>query len=207
MAQGDMHIYGSALAKFLTGDIDANSDTLKAAMVDNGYTFDITHDFFDDVSADELSGTNYTAGGVTLTSVTAAFTAANSWGTARANSTAYVVGDVVRPATGNGYLYRCVVAGTSGGSLPTYSTVMGATFSDGTVTWQVWGRGVTVLDCADPAWTSVDAGTPAYVIFYKSTGTASTSPLISAMENTTPTNGGNYTITINTNGLLMVAIQ
>lgn len=206
MAQGDMHIYGSAIAKFFTGDIDANSDTLKAAMVSSGYTFDITHDFFDDVSSSELSGTNYTAGGVTLTSVTAVFTAANSWGTARANSTAYTVGQVVRPATGNGYLYRCVVAGTSGGSLPTYSTTMGDTFTDGTVTWQVWGRGVVVLDCADPAWTSVDAGTPAYVIFYKSTGTASTSPLISAMENTTPTNGGNYTITINANGLLMAAI-
>ena len=66
MAQGDMHIFGSAIAKFLTGDIDANTDTLKAAMVDSGYTFAITDDFFDDVSGSELSGTNYTAGGTTL---------------------------------------------------------------------------------------------------------------------------------------------
>ena len=207
MAQGDMHVFGSAIALFLTGGIDANSDTLKAALVSSSYTLDLAHDFFDDASSAQLSGTGYTAGGATLGSVTATFTIANSWGTQRANSTAYAVGAIVRPATGNGYLYRCVVAGTSGGSLPSYSTVMGATFSDGTVTWEVWGRGVVVLDCADPSWTSLDAGTPAYVIFYKDTGTASTSPLICAMENSVASNGGNYTITINANGLLMVAVQ
>lgn len=52
-------------------------------------------------------------------------------------STAYLVGDRVRPnLTSNGYLYQCVTAGTSGTSAPTFSTTIGATFGDGSVTWQ-----------------------------------------------------------------------
>lgn len=55
----------------------------------------------------------------------------------RANSTAYGVGQQVVPTTLNGYVYEATVAGTSGGSAPTYSTTIGATFADGTVTWRV----------------------------------------------------------------------
>lgn len=52
-------------------------------------------------------------------------------------STAYLAGDRIRPnVTSNGFLYQCTVAGTSGSSAPTFSTTIGATFSDGSVTWQ-----------------------------------------------------------------------
>lgn len=54
----------------------------------------------------------------------------------RANTTAYVVGDLVEPATPNGYFYLCTVAGTSGGSIPTWPTGTNSTVTDGTVTWQ-----------------------------------------------------------------------
>lgn len=51
-------------------------------------------------------------------------------------STAYVVGDIVRPlATKNGYAYQCTSAGTSDSSEPTWGTTLGGTTSDGTVTW------------------------------------------------------------------------
>lgn len=53
----------------------------------------------------------------------------------RANSTAYALNDRVR--FGNGYRYKCIVAGTSAASPPTPSTTIGATFADGTVTWEV----------------------------------------------------------------------
>lgn len=63
--------YGLALKNLLNGGtlFDWDTDTIKVALVDNTYTPDQDlHDFFDDVSADEISGTGYTAGGLTLTS-------------------------------------------------------------------------------------------------------------------------------------------
>jgi hypothetical protein len=53
-------------------------------------------------------------------------------------STAYVVGDVVVPATPNDHWYMATVAGTSAGTAPTWPTD-GSTVTDGTVTWQDMG--------------------------------------------------------------------
>jgi len=46
-----------------------------------------------------------------------------------------ILGDAVRPVTRNGYAYECTVAGTTGGSEPTWPTTPGNTVVDGTVTW------------------------------------------------------------------------
>lgn len=54
---------------------------------------------------------------------------------ARVDSTAYALGDVVRPATHNGLEYVAIAAGTSDASEPTMPTIAGATVADGTVTW------------------------------------------------------------------------
>jgi hypothetical protein len=54
---------------------------------------------------------------------------------ARANTTAYVVGDVRRAATDNGFYYVCTTAGTSAGAPPTFVAEVGATTTDGGVTW------------------------------------------------------------------------
>lgn len=51
-------------------------------------------------------------------------------------STAYLVGDVIRPAlVSNGFLYQCTTAGTSGSSQPTFPTTIGNTVSDGSCVW------------------------------------------------------------------------
>jgi hypothetical protein len=53
--------------------------------------------------------------------------------------TAYSVGDVVKPTTENGYLYRCTSAGTSDSTEPgSWPTVFSNTVSDGGVTWECW---------------------------------------------------------------------
>lgn len=52
----------------------------------------------------------------------------------RADNTAYALGDALRPISRNGYAYEVTVAGTSGGSPPTYPTTPGSTVADGTVT-------------------------------------------------------------------------
>lgn len=59
-----------------------------------------------------------------------------------AASTAYTVGDIVRPATWNNRLFQCVVAGTSGAAEPTWDTTMGNETVDNTVTWLAVGVGV-----------------------------------------------------------------
>lgn len=57
---------------------------------------------------------------------------------ARANTTAYVVGDVYVPAAPNGHWYACTVSGTSAGTPPSFTTD-GTTFADGTATFKDMG--------------------------------------------------------------------
>jgi hypothetical protein len=60
-------IYNSAIDELARGDIDFDTDTFKAVLVTSSYTPNKdTHDFRDDVT-NEVSGTGYTAGGVTST--------------------------------------------------------------------------------------------------------------------------------------------
>ncbi|MEV4179929.1 hypothetical protein AB0J28_00600 [Streptosporangium canum] len=182
-----VYTYGKLQQSLWEAKINFTSDTIKV-MALSAYTVGTTQDtaqYLSDVlaAATEATGTGtsgYTAGGATLASKTLVYTAANSWATQRANSTAYTVGDVVRPTTGNGYVYQAIVAGTSAGSAPTWPTVIGQTVTDGGVTWACVGRGVLMLDAADPAWTTGNPGslTASYLVFYKSTGTDSTSPVI-----------------------------
>lgn len=59
--------YPSALTSLLKGDIDLESGTVKAALVDTGvYTFSTAHDFYDDVSAG-VAGTPATLSSKTFT--------------------------------------------------------------------------------------------------------------------------------------------
>lgn len=78
-------------------------------------------------------GNTVTDGGITWTCTgTTNFTI-------RANSTAYTVNAIVVPASENGLWYKCIVAGTTGGSAPTYPIIIGDTVVDGSVTWECGG--------------------------------------------------------------------
>jgi hypothetical protein len=203
--------YALAAQSAWSGEINFPSDTIKAMLTTSTYSPNLdTHRYKSSVT-NEVVGTGYTAGGVTLASKTVTYTAANSWGVSRANSTAYALGDIVRPATGNGFLYRAVVAGTSGASIPTYPTVVGQTVTDGGVTWVNLGKGLLVLDAADPQWTAATL-TARYLIFYKSTGTDATSPLISLVElsgagTDTVVTSGNLTYVLPATGLLVIPVM
>ena len=59
-------------------------------------------------------------------------------------STASALDDLVIPATQNDLVYKCTTAGTSGGSEPTFTTTIGGTTSDNTVTWTCIGKEITV---------------------------------------------------------------
>jgi hypothetical protein len=67
-------LYGSVFSKAFNKEIDYDTDTVKVALLGSGYTPSLAHDYFNDVSAQEITGTGYTAGGATLASKTVTFT-------------------------------------------------------------------------------------------------------------------------------------
>lgn len=72
-------MYGQFLAKALNKEVDFDSDTIKVALVSSSYTPNQdTHDYWDDVSANEVSGTGYTAGGATLSGKTVTYDSASN---------------------------------------------------------------------------------------------------------------------------------
>lgn len=69
-------LYGQFIQQSLNKEIDWDSDTIKVALLSNGYTPDQdAHNYFDDVVAFEVSGTGYTAGGLTLSNKTNTYNA------------------------------------------------------------------------------------------------------------------------------------
>ena len=68
-----------------------------------------------------------------------------------AATTAYSLGDVVKPTTSNddGYYYICTAAGTSGGTEPTWPGA-GGSVTDGTVTWRELVNAADIIDVDTP---------------------------------------------------------
>lgn len=175
------NIYSNFLVKALGSSthINLTSDTLKMGLLTSSYTPSLTSDtFWGDVNGNEVSGTGYTAGGASVTSATLTLTAANSWSVLRANTTSYSYGAIVRPASGNGNLYRAAVAGTSASVAPTYPTTVGQTVADGGVTWGCVGDAALVFSSASVGWVNATFTAAYGVIYDASPGTAGTDPLI-----------------------------
>jgi hypothetical protein len=150
--------YRKYLASLHAASVNFTTDTIKAMLLTSSYTpnFD-THQYKDVSITNEIVGTGYTAGGVTLGSKSVTYTAANSWGTVWAVGTTYTAGQIVKPTVGNqnGHIYLCQTAGTSHATTePTWPTTRGATVTDNTVTWEEVGLGITVVTSANPQWTS-----------------------------------------------------
>lgn len=174
-----VNIYTQGLMNAWNGHISLLSDKLNMALLGNGYTPNLATDaHWSDVSANEITGTGYTAGGEQLTAVTWASTSAANWSHTWAASTGYTYGQIVAPPTSTGYLYRCVVAGTSGTAAPTFPTVVGETVTDNTVTWACVGESVEIFSSADVTWTTATFTAYYAVIYDAQSGTPSAEPLI-----------------------------
>lgn len=64
-------MYGAFVMKALAKEVNWSSDTIKVALVSSSYTPNQdSHDYWDDVVANEITGSGYTSGGSTLTSKT-----------------------------------------------------------------------------------------------------------------------------------------
>lgn len=135
-------LYGNVYAKAFNGEINYLTDTIKAMLTTSTYVPDQNAHVYLSSVTNEVVGTGYTAGGLTLTSKTVAYASK-----------------------------------------------------------------ATAFDCADLVWSSASF-TARRVVFYKSTGTASTSPLIGWDDfgaDLSPS-GGNFTVTIDASGLFVLSV-
>lgn len=200
--------FGRGVLALLNKEADLNSDTLKMTLHTSTYTPDYdVHDYVNDLSNELSTAGGYTAGGLTLTSPTITQTVANSWTQQWTLSTAYTLNQIVRPTSGNGFIYQAVVAGTSSGTQPTWPTTIGLTVTDGGVTWACVGRGAVIFDFADPSWATFSAGPfrTAVVADY-TPGTSATQPLICAFAFASDQTGGGgtFNIVVDVNGAVVL---
>lgn len=162
-------VYPQAFAQISAGEVDWPNETgLKMALMGTGFSFDDTHDGWADISANDYgSATGYTAGGEALTTKAVTETDSSAL-TARADSTAYAVGDIVRTGTDSGRVFLCVVAGTSAGTEPAGMATSDflERVTDNTVTWINIGSAITIYDADAVSWTGLDqTGTVGAVIY------------------------------------------
>jgi hypothetical protein len=72
-------LYGQFISQAFNKEIDWDSDVIKVALLTNAYTPNQdAHNYFDDVVANEVTGTGYTAGGNTLANKTNTYNSATN---------------------------------------------------------------------------------------------------------------------------------
>ncbi len=194
-----MKPYRQIPIKLLNKETDYDTNSLVWTLHTSAYVPNLdTHAYVSDLTNELTTGGGYTAGGLAAAGRSMTATAANSWGTSRANTTAYAVEDVVRPASANGFLYRCSVAGTSAGAPPTFNTGVGSVTTDGTVTWECVGSGIVVCAATDPTWAAATFGPCRYMVLSDRTpGTAATQPLYGLIDFGVDKTGGGGNFTVN----------
>lgn len=145
MAEGDGFVFNHFKEQVLLGAIDLVTDQIKVALISSGWTPTIDGDVgYATVSANELSGTGYTAGG----------------------------------------------------------EILGGTKS---VTQDDTNNRAAFDTTVDTTWTGLDAGTPGVAFMYDDAVTTPVAdPGIAYWEVTTPSNGGDYTLQWNANGILLL---
>lgn len=214
------NVYGNFYKSALTTPINWSSDAIKIALVTSSYTPALDTDvFWSAASANEVSSSgSYTAsttnGGITLGTKTVtvyngAASGGTQWNVANPSGTitagvwatakVVAVGDIVIPITKNGYLFICVVAGTTHASTePTWTAIQGTTIADNSCTWSCLGQTVTLFGSASPSATTATI-TARYGVIYDTTpGAGGSNPLIALYDfgsNQTST-AGTFTVTV-----------
>jgi len=72
-------IYNRFKANLFNGECDLEADTIKVALMDNSHTATATHNTWSQVSANEISGTGYTANGQDLAGKSVTQAATTTW--------------------------------------------------------------------------------------------------------------------------------
>lgn len=174
--------YDNLIAQALAGHVNTGTDTFKMGLL-TGYTPNLVTDVhWSDISAHEITGTNYVAGGATVSGLTVTVTAANSWTHTWAAAQPYTYGQVIAPATPNAFLYRCAQAGTSGGSAPTFPTTIDGEVTDGGAIWICAGRAITVITSSAITWALASFSATACALYDFTTGVLVSTTNFGAVE-------------------------
>lgn len=72
-------IYERFKANLMNKEVDLEADAIRVALLDNSHTFTAANNTFSQVSANEISGTGYTANGELLTSKAVTQGATTDW--------------------------------------------------------------------------------------------------------------------------------
>ena len=106
-----LSFFASCAKDMATGVFVWVSGTYKLQLLTTAYTFSSAHDFRDDLGANEVSGTNYTAGGLTIANKTAS----------AANPCVMTADDIVVAQSGGGFAngLKYTVAKITGGAAST----------------------------------------------------------------------------------------
>jgi hypothetical protein len=209
--------YTLGAGHFMTAEIDwlataVNNDDIWMALMVTAYTPAIdTDEFFNVIDGDEHGETGtYAAGGKIMTIVDAAVVQDTAV-SPRADTTAYVVGDLVRPSSANGYIYRCIVAGTSGTGEPSWTTSPGldTEADDATLIWENVGTSYVKLDADNMQWaaSTLDAD---YGVIYAKGGTPGTDDFLIALidfDGTETSSAGDFDVVFDDNGVLQAFIS
>lgn len=176
-------LYRQAQKAAWSGLIDWASDSVVMTQHTSGYVPNLDTDaWVSALSAEVATGNGYIQGGAPLTGRQASYYPAGSWPDVWAPVTAYVPGQVVRPVTSPGLLYRCAAGGTSGATVPAWPVSAGLTVTDGTVTWTAAGAGAVALIASPLQWPAYQ-GTFRYLVISDRSGTsASQQPLIAIAD-------------------------
>lgn len=189
------HVFGLALQSMLNKEIDYDTDTIKALLCQSSYPANQdTHRYLTSIRRTVTDGVTTNAS-PTVTSATAAFTSADVGaritGTGiPASSYIGIINSGTSVGLSSSQTSNVPVNATATGSALslTFShevsgtgyTAGGVTLASKTVTYDAPSHTLT-LDCADLSWPSSTI-TARFVVFYESTGTDSTSALISYVD-------------------------
>jgi hypothetical protein len=147
--------------------------------------------------SNELATANgYTVGGTALpATLSNTVTEAASWGSSWTSSTVYAVNQIVKSTGAAGFLFRCVTAGTAGGSAPTQTTEGALDTSSTGAQFVNCGQSIEVWTSGVPTWTASGGSiAAAYAVIYDSTA-GDNLLLINFGGTTTATAGNNFTVT------------
>jgi hypothetical protein len=141
------------------------------------------------------NGNGYLTGGLALPSPTHVVTAAASWGVSW-SAAAFTVNQVVKSSGAAGYLFRCVTAGTAGGSAPTQTTEGALDTSSTTALFVNCGQSIEVWSSSACVWTASGGsiGPSQWAVIYDTT-TSANIMLITFGQSNTASNGNTFTVT------------
>ena len=135
-------LYGGFVTALCNKEIDWNSDSIKAMLTTNTYVPDQdTHDYENDVT-NEVTGTGYSAGGVTLANCTITYTGATNKLKLDADDASWASSTITLPANGSVVVYDGTPGTDATRPLVCYQTTdtaVSTTAGTFTIQWHVDG--------------------------------------------------------------------